>query len=170
MADNVNKVILGMDLSLACPAFCVARVVLGKVEILHLSHITTNSKKGFGYRLFQIHNHVTEILKSYPITDVVKERGFAQFNGTTAKLRGVDAVVNLAVYQQLGIEEYPEIAPTTIKKYLTGNGRGEKEDVLNNIGRFLYQPVTLSHTKAKYDEADSIGVVISYAIQKKLLK
>lgn len=165
----MKRIILGMDLSLSCSAFCVGEVIGGKINVLHISHIKTNAKKGFGYRLHEIFNHVSTILDEYEITDFTKERGFALHNTTTAKLRGVDAVVLLAVFKKYAVEEYPEISPTTVKKYLTGNGRAEKEEVLANIERFLYKPVKLSKTKAALDESDAIGVVISYAIQKKLL-
>ena len=117
---------LGMDLSLSSPAFCVATVKKGKIQVLHLSHVNTNNKKGFGYRLNEIHKHLMDILEQYPVAVAIKEKGFSRHIATTAKLRGVDGVAALAIYQMLDVEEMPEIAPLTIKKICTGDGKADK--------------------------------------------
>ncbi|MFD9628618.1 crossover junction endodeoxyribonuclease RuvC [Peribacillus muralis] len=166
---NPGELMLGMDLSLSSPAFCVSTVKKGKIQVFHLSHLKTNDKKGFGYRLFEIYNHVINIMEEYPVSVAVKEKGFSRHIATTAKLRGVDGVAALAVYERLNIEEMPEIAPTTIKKIVTGDGKADKEMVFQGVQNFLYRPIEFTKTKSKYDESDALGVCIAYATQKRLL-
>ena len=58
----MTAVVLGMDLSLSCPAFCIARVREGKVEVVHLSHVKTKAKDNHGTRLRMIFNHLEKLL------------------------------------------------------------------------------------------------------------
>jgi crossover junction endodeoxyribonuclease RuvC len=161
----MSELVLGMDLSLSCPAFCVGRVTEGMVEILHLSHVKTKQKDSHGARLRAIFNHLETVLADFPeIKHVVREKGFSRHARTTQTLFKVVGISDL-VSNHFGHNDIAEIAPTTIKKYVAGSGRADKEEVLVNLGRFLYTPVDFANT----DESDAAGVVVAYMIQKKLL-
>jgi crossover junction endodeoxyribonuclease RuvC len=159
------ELVLGMDLSLSCPAFCVARVNDGKVEILHLSHVKTKAKESHGARLRVIFSHLESVFAEFPdIKHVVREKGFSRHARTTQTLFKVVGISDL-IANHFGHNEIHEIAPTTIKKFIGGSGRCDKEEVLVNLGRFLFTQVDFKNT----DESDSVGVVVTFMIQKKLL-
>ena len=58
----------------------------------------------------------------------VREKGFSRFPRETQALFKVIGVADLVAWQKKRAE-YHEIAPTTIKKLLTGSGKATKEDV-----------------------------------------
>lgn len=158
-------VVLGMDLSLSCPAFCVARVREGKVEVIHLSHVKTKGKDSHGARLRVIFNHLEQLLVDYPnITHVVREKGFSRHAITTQTLFKVVGISDLIAHH-FGHENIAEIAPTTVKKLITGSGKAEKEEVAAGLYKYLYTPVNFSNT----DESDACGVCIAYMKEKKML-
>lgn len=161
-----NKgLILAMDLSLSCPAFAVGCVEDGQVYILHLSHVKTKSKDSHGTRLRMIFNHLEKVLDEYPnIEYVVREKGFSRHAVTTQALFKVVGISDLVV-NHFGHDAVTEIAPLTVKKLITGNGKASKEEVAKDVGRFLATPLTFKTD----DESDAVGVLIAYAIQKKLL-
>ena len=161
----MTAVVLGMDLSLSCPAFCIARVREGKVEVIHLSHVKTKAKDNHGTRLRMIFNHLEKLLVENPnITHVVREKGFSRHAITTQTLFKVVGISDL-VANHFGYDSVAEIAPTTVKKLVAGSGRAEKEEVAEGISKYLYTPVNFSNT----DESDACGVCIAYMIEKKML-
>ncbi|PEM08524.1 crossover junction endodeoxyribonuclease RuvC [Bacillus wiedmannii] len=155
---------LGMDLSLSSPAFCVADITDGRIKVLHLSHVKTTSRDSHGKRLMKIGNHLRAILKKYPIDEVIREKGFSRHATTTQALFKVVGISDIVVFSAIGYENIHEIPPTTIKRVLTGSGKASKEEVaaavLNHIPGIEF---------VNDDESDAAGVVITYAIQKKLL-
>jgi crossover junction endodeoxyribonuclease RuvC len=157
--------ILGMDLSLSCPAFCVAEVVDGKLEIHHLSHIKTDSKKTRAYRLWQIYNHLKEILSQYPqIKTVIRERGFTRFNQETQALFSVVGVTEVILYKH-GFDKIEEIAPTTVKKLVAGSGKADKEEVAVNARKYLKTEVDFKTN----DESDAVAVILAYLKKQEVL-
>lgn len=58
----------------------------------------------------------------------MREKGFFRFPHETQALFKVMGVADLVAWQKQRTE-YIEIAPTTIKKLLTGSGKATKEDV-----------------------------------------
>ena len=159
------SVVLGMDLSLSSPAFCIGRVREGKLEVLHLSHVKTTSKDTHGYRLRLIFNHLEKLLSEHPeVTDVVREKGFSRHALTTQTLFKVVGISDLLTHH-FGFEKVHEIAPTTVKKTITGSGKADKEEVAEALRKYLYTDVNFAND----DESDACGVCISYMIEKKML-
>lgn len=154
-----------MDLSLSCPAFAVGYVEEGHIVIVHLSHVKTKSKDSHGTRLRLIFNHLEKVLDEFPdINHVVREKGFSRHAVTTQALFKVVGISDL-VANHFGHDVVTEIAPLTVKKLITGNGKASKEEVAENVCRFLSTQVNF----ATDDESDAVGVLIAYALQKKLL-
>lgn len=58
----------------------------------------------------------------------VRERGFSRFPHETQTLFKVMGIADLAAWQKHQ-SEYIELAPTTIKKLLTGSGKANKQEV-----------------------------------------
>ncbi len=158
--------ILAMDLSLSCPAFCVAEARDRVLLVHHLSHIKTNAKKSRGYRLFQIYNHMKEILEEHPdITEVVREKGFSKFPSVTQTLFQVVGISTICAFKHGGHEVIHEIPPTTVKKLVTGSGKSTKDKVAD-MAKELYGLEIQFKTD---DESDAVGVAIAFFLQKKAL-
>lgn len=58
----------------------------------------------------------------------VREKGFSRFPHETQALFKVVGVADLVAWQKKGCD-YHEMAPTAIKKLLTGNGKTNKQEV-----------------------------------------
>lgn len=160
--------VLAMDLSLNCPAFAVLTLAPDnpeKVEVKHLSHLKTNTKKTHGYRLYQIYNHMKEIFKEHPdITVVVRERGFSRFPSVTQALFKVVGISDICCFIHKH-DTVNEITPTTIKKAITGNGKASKDDVATKVSTYISTDINFSTD----DESDAVAVGVTYLKQKKVL-
>jgi len=157
---KIEKVVLAGDLSLACPAFAVFRVTADSdyenIELLHLSHVKTDSKKSLGHRLDQIQVHLQSIFDSYEIDSVVVEKGFSRFATATQQIQRVVGVFVLTLFRN-GVRSFDELSPTTVKKAITGSGKASKEELAAALFRYL------GDTKyATDDESDACGVAIAY--------
>lgn len=164
---KLNKVILGLDLSLACPAFSIVEInsETNQAKVIEVSHVKTSSKKCLGYRLFQIANHLQSVLDNHPeIEEVVMEKGFNRFAKATQQIQRVVGVVIITLYRN-NVYDVGEIAPTSVKKYITKDGKASKDLVaekLHNIVGFIdYQTD---------DESDAVGVAIAWAVSKNWFK
>lgn len=156
----VSKLILSLDLSLACPAFAVLKVSDNKVKVVEVSHVKTKSKDSTGQRLFIISNHLKDILDRYEFDAYVMEKGFSKFPVATQQLQRVVGVVLVTLYRK-GVEEIGELSPTTVKKSITGSGKASKDELAiclhDYVGDVIYKTD---------DESDSVGVGVAYAKQK----
>lgn len=161
MAD---KLVLGLDLSISSPGFAVVRFGGGKPELIHKSHLKTKSTYSHGQRLIAIERHLLNLIDLFgPFDIVVREKGFSMHAKTTQVLFKVVGVSDLALAKE-GYTKILELAPTTIKKAVTGNGKASKQEVA--------EAVDLIIGKQKYDtddESDAVAVAIAYAKQAKLL-
>lgn len=157
--------ILAMDLSLSSPAFAIGTITDGMVDIKSVSHVKTTSKYPHGQRLKSILQHMEDLYDRYPITDVVREKGFSRHAVTTQALFKVVGVSDVTAYH-FGHEKIHEIPPTTVKKLLTGNGKASKEEVMEATKKYLAHPMTYAND----DESDAVAVLIAYAMGKRLLE
>lgn len=157
---KIEKVVLACDLSLACPAFAVFHVTASSdyenIELLHLSHVKTDSKKGLGHRLDQIQKHLQSIFDQHTIEVVVVEKGFSRFATATQQIQRVVGVFVLTVFRN-GIRTFDELSPTTVKKEITGSGKATKDELAAALFRYLGD-----RKYATDDESDACGVGIAY--------
>lgn len=157
--------ILAMDLSLSCPAFAVVSVKNGVAELHHLSHLKTDTKKTHGYRLFQIYNHMDNIYKEHPdLDEVVREKGFSRFPSVTQTLFKVVGISDVCANRN-GIDVITEYAPTTVKKTISGTGKGSKEDVARCVNIYFGTDIKFKTD----DESDAVAVAITHLLKKKAL-
>lgn len=157
-----TKTILAIDSSLACPAFAVLSVNLTdrSISVVELSHVKTISKQSTGKRLNQIHEHVLSILERHDLDNVVFEKGFNRFAIATQQIQRTVGMLLFTLYRK-EIEVYDEIAPTSVKKTVTGNGKATKDQVAESLERFVGKQVYKTD-----DESDAVGVGIAFAIKK----
>jgi len=158
--------ILAMDLSLSSPAFAVLDYdKSGQVKLIHKSHVDNKkmAKKSHGERLTAIANELNYVLTMYPITEVVREKGFSRYAKTTQILFKVVGVSDLSVYNHVGLD-IAEIPPTTIKKSLAGSGYAEKQAVADALEEYVGAQVY-----ANDDESDAVAVGICYLMKKGII-
>lgn len=158
----MKKLALACDLSLTCPAFAVMEFDLRNktVALLEVNHIKTNAKKPLGYRLDQIAEHLQGLLEKYPFDDIVLEKGFNRFAVATQQLQRVVGITVITLYRK-GYDGYSELAPTSVKKAVTGSGKATKEE----LAKSLYSFVKYDDYKTN-DESDAVGVGIALGKQK----
>lgn len=156
-----TKLILAIDSSLACPAFSVLLFDLDNrtVEVVQLEHVKTNSKKPTGHRLDQIDKMLDYLTHHYDFDEVVMEKGFNKFATATQQIQRTVGLLLFRMWTWKGYE-IAEIAPTTVKKALTGSGKASKQEVADALESYV--------GKIKYannDESDATGVGIAYGKQ-----
>ncbi|MDR7207623.1 crossover junction endodeoxyribonuclease RuvC [Priestia megaterium] len=156
----MSKIILSLDLSLACPAFAVLKVTDGKVKVIEVSHVKTKAKDSTGQRLFIIANHLQDILDRYEFDAYVMEKGFSKFPVATQQLQRVVGVTLVTLYRN-GVINVGELSPTTVKKGITGSGKASKEELATCLHDYV------GDVKYKTDdESDAVGVGIAFAKSK----
>jgi crossover junction endodeoxyribonuclease RuvC len=153
-------IILGIDSSLACPAYAVVKVSEGKATVLEVSHRKTLSKHSTGYRLFQIYEWFKDVLERYTFDAIVFEKGFNKFAVATQQIQRTLGVLMFTLYRKQ-IEEFFEISPTSVKKAITENGKASKEQLAEALESYVGK-----HTYKTNDESDAVGVALALAIQK----
>lgn len=93
----------------------------------------------------------------------MRERAFSRFSHETQVLSKVVGIADLVAWQR-SKSVFHEIAPTTVKKLLTGSGKAEKETVAQALERYLGLQAYQTD-----DESDAAAVGIAWLLQKKLL-
>lgn len=116
-------------------------------------------KKPHGKILGEISSLFGEFIKSSGVKVVVRERAISRFHQEVLTLNKVCGVTEMLLWLVLE-QPFQEITPTEVKKYVTGYGRAEKEDVALAIDNYC------SHAQFKSDdESDACGVVIGWLVQ-----
>lgn len=153
-------IILGIDSSLACPAYAVVKVSEGKATVLEVSHCKTLSKHSTGYRLYQIYEWFKDVLERYTFDAIVFEKGFNKFAIATQQIQRTLGVLMFTLYRKQ-IEEFFEISPTSVKKAITTNGKASKEELAEALESYVGK-----HKYKTNDESDAVGVALALALQK----
>lgn len=162
-----KKQIIAFDLSLSNSGYVVGEVENGQLEIVEVGSINTKrfSRHSHGYRLNYVAKQFAELYGKYPDADaIVKEMSFS--NGrikATQIIWKVVGVWELITFIK-GYKEHTDIAATSVKKQVTGNGRASKEDVATAVMEFT--GVETSNN----DESDALAVLIAYCKQENLLE
>lgn len=94
----------------------------------------------------------------------VRERAFSRFARETQTLNKVVGIADLAVWD-ITQSSFSEIAPTTVKKLLTGSGRASKDEVAAALSDYLGE-----QTYATSDESDAAAVGVAWLIQNDLIQ
>jgi len=149
----------GLDLSMSCSG--IAIVDMDTLQPVHTISIKTNDKLCHGERLHHQREIMKRIVEKFPPEVVFYEKGFTNFNTATQVIFRVVGVFNelLKDYKT----EY--FAPATVKKVITGNGKGTKELLRDKLLE-RYPQIKFNNT----DESDALGVVFTGLIKKYKMK
>lgn len=167
-----KEIIISMDLSLSFSAYAVSKIKNSKVVIIEIRYTDNTSNKvaklSHGEKLTRIANDIAELLIDYEgtIGAVVREKGFSRYQNTTQTLFKVVGVSDQKIYETVGITRIEELAPTTVKKLVTGTGTATKEDVAKAIKNFLLNDITFKTN----DCSDAVAVGIAWMIKNNLLE
>jgi crossover junction endodeoxyribonuclease RuvC len=142
--------IWGMDLSLSNTGVAIFDEQGTPVKVFS---IKTTSKDNYGVRLKIIGKILQRYKKLYPPKELIIENAFTRYNKATQVLYRLRGLVEYLFWDisQTGI------APTTMKKILTGSGKAEKSDVENSI-RKLYPNIEIEND----DQSDALGLGTTY--------
>lgn len=166
--------LLAMDLSMSFPAYAIIDMVNGKALVRDIRY--TDNKNGkkpklsHAERLDRIAKDIVQIFIDYPeIEAVVREKGFSRYANTTQVLFRVVGVSDLKVFEASGINKIEEIAPTSVKKYITGDGKSDKKQV--EVGVRTYLVDGQKDLAFKTDDcSDAVAVGIAWMIREGLFK
>lgn len=160
-----KDVTLAMDLSLNGPGFAVLAVepTTNKPIALEVSSLNNSRIKTHGEKLTVIQTEIKRLLDVYGPEHIVREKGFSRFAATTQALFKVVGVVDLTLYKH-GHKAIPkEIAPTSVKKIVTGNGKSSKEDVQTAVMQALQ--IEDENYFSNDDESDAAAVGLAYLVK-----
>lgn len=151
--------LIAFDLSLTNSGYAVGEVEDGELEIIEVGSIPTTrfTKYSHGFRLNHIAKEVNKLYKKYPEADaVIKEGSFS--NGHILSTQVIFKVVGVweLITHIRGHDKFTDIAPSSVKKEVTGNGRAKKKDVAKRV-----REITGIET-ANNDESDAIAVLLAY--------
>lgn len=132
------------------------------MTVERLCHLNNRGeKKCHGQILAEIYDLITEL--AVDVAVFVREKGFSRFPHETQALFKVVGIADLAAWKTCQTE-FVEIAPTTVKKQLTGSGKASKEEVAAALETYVSM-----QTYESDDESDALAVGIAWLIQDRLL-
>jgi len=124
-------------------------------RLCHLNN--RGEKKSHGQILAEIYNLITDL--AVDVAVFVREKGFSRFPHETQALFKVVGVADLAAWKAYGTE-FVEIAPTTVKKLLTGSGKANKDEVAAALDKYIGEQQFEAD-----DESDAAAVGIAWLIR-----
>ena len=158
-----KNITLALDLSLSQPGFAVIALTdEGQPIILEKSHVKTNAKKPHGFRIDQVMKEMERYYLAYKPEHVVREKGFSRFPATTQALFKIVGSSDVMAHWHKS-EPVHEIAPTSVKKAITGSGKASKDEVADAVIRILQ--IEQPNFFATDDESDAAAVGITYLKQ-----
>lgn len=140
------KYFYGLDLSLTNSGISIFEQ---SGKYIKVTSIKIDVKKPRGYRLHQIFTKLNNLKNEYPPGIIYIENCFSRFNKSTQALYEVRGITELVFCDV----EIVFLAPTSVKKFITGNGKADKKEVLDKI-KFKYPDIVFKNL----DESDSFAV------------
>ena len=164
--------ILSMDLSLNLPAMAVMEIREGKPYVLNTYYVDNKkrTKATTAEKLSYISDQLIEIYSQHPdIKHIVREKGFSRFANTTQLLFRVVGVSDLIGWDIFHCKNIEELTPTTVKRFVAGNGKADKSEVEAGV-RELLTPEQRDLNFYSDDVSDAVAVGLAYYIKKGLIQ
>lgn len=156
--------LVACDLSMRCPGFALLRYSADdrSVSLIRKDVVANNAyvNKPHGKILSEIGNTLSEFLSGNHVKLAVRERAFTQFNAETQAIHKVVGVSDMVAWHILEMS-FQELAPSSVKKYVTGWGMATKEEVAEAIDNYISK-----HAQWYYDdESDAVAVGLAWLIK-----
>ena len=159
--------VLGADLSLKQPGFCVLSISDGEIKDVKLYSVNNkqDKKKTHGQLLDEIGDKFTQIFPVDCNVFIVRENEIMKVKVPSE--RSLSKVVGLLDWMAWALfdKEWYSIYPVTVKKLITGSGRAEKEEVARCLKYYVGE-----QTYKCDDESDAVAVAIAWLIQQGQIK
>lgn len=155
--------VLGIDPGLRIAGYgCVEYAQSsGILSLVEAGAIKLNTKETVSYRLAQLYKDMTEIIDELQPDVLAVETIFThERQVATATILGYARGVILLAGEQASLP-LVELAPTEIKKSVTGNGHATKEQVQYAIAHSL----KLAEPPKPPDVADALAIAITAAVR-----
>ena len=154
--------VLGADLSLKQPGFCILTIKNKKIKNVELYSVNnkTDKKKKHGQLLDEIGEKFKSIFPPNGMIYLVRENEIMKVKVPSE--RSLSKVVGLVDWMAWALydREWYSIYPVTVKKLITGNGRADKKEVAECLEYYIgKQPYKCD------DESDAAAVAIAWLIQ-----
>lgn len=123
----------------------------------------SGKKKCHGEALSEIALELRRLLTAYPEAELVREEALRK-SGTVASgkvLSILNKVVGVSDLYAWGFGKriFHEVEPKTIKKFVTGDGSAEKDEVADALEEFVGK-----HEYACDDESDAVAVGVAWLL------
>lgn len=165
MKSRDEFLLCACDFSLNRPGFALLRADVRdqKAEVLSTCVVDNKTKardmsKPRGEKLREIGEKLLEYGKDADV--FVRERGLSRFNAEVQALFTVVGVSDYLAYTRLRESRFAELAPASVKKWITGKGTATKEEVAARLNIYV--------GKREYefdDESDAVAVGVAWLIQ-----
>ena len=161
-ADDMEKIILGIDPGTNLMGYGLLKVVDGKAQMITMGVIDLRKFPDAYMKLGHIFERVTGIIDGYLPDEMAIEAPFFGKNvQSMLKLgRAQGTAIAAAIHHGVPIHEY---APMKIKMALTGNGSASKEQVAGMLQRLLKIP---NEEMGKFmDATDALAAAYCHYLQ-----
>lgn len=156
--------VLGLDLSLNSAGYSVVEWNGQSATVLAVGHIDHKHKGrqkwSRGKKLLNIFQQLKTVINQWQPDIIVREKGVSRHAAVTQTLFCVVGVSDLLL-ETCGYPACNEIAISSVKKQITGDGRAEKETVATELQQYLTAPQEF----AVDDESDSVAVALAYCMK-----
>ncbi|MGH1418739.1 MAG: crossover junction endodeoxyribonuclease RuvC [Hyphomicrobiaceae bacterium] len=157
MQGQNTKRIIGIDPGLRHTGWGIVESDGIRLTYVASGHISSTTKEELAFRLREIFEGLTSVIKSYKPIEAAVEETFVNDNArATLKLGQARGMAMLApAMLGLRVGEYP---PNLVKKTVVGAGHAHKDQIKAMVGFLL--PKAVVETA---DEADALAIAICHA-------
>lgn len=156
--------VLGLDLSLNSAGYSVMDWDGQQATVLTVGHIDHKhqgrQKWSRGKKLLNIFVELKSVINQWQPDIIVREKGVSRHAAVTQTLFCVVGVSDLLL-ETCGYPACNEIAISSVKKEVTGNGRADKVDVAMAVQQYLTEPYGFTVD----DESDAMAVAVAYCMR-----
>lgn len=160
------------DISLTSPGFAVIDVTERKPTLITTAHATTDAGQPDGQRFAIVEAFAITTASAYgtvksgTVTVIREDYMNPRQKRQGQTIFGAWAAVDSGL-RRCGLTVSAEINATTVKRVVGGHGKADKDEVAAGVKRILSLPE--SYMFATNDESDSVGIGLTYLIEKGLI-
>ncbi|WP_449600379.1 crossover junction endodeoxyribonuclease RuvC [Paenibacillus sp. Marseille-Q9583] len=166
-----NFRILGLDLSLS-PGIAAVEVRNRIPFLIACDSVATSTADTDAVRNYTVETFVAAFLREHRPFDIVVREDFTSGRNKRATQTVFSAWAAadkaLAAYGYYAEDLKPALAPTSVKKYVTGNGKAEKDAVADGVRRYLRLDPAYKF-RTGYDDSDALAVCLAYLLRENLI-
>ncbi|AZL15725.1 crossover junction endodeoxyribonuclease RuvC [Rickettsiales endosymbiont of Stachyamoeba lipophora] len=147
-------IILGVDPGTNYTGWGIVQTIGNKVTYIASGVITQSKLFDHHQKLLRIHTELNKVANQFTPDLAILEDSFVNSNPKTSLILGITRGAIILTLMQAGLN--PQIiAPTQIKKFITGNGRADKLQIAKMLG------IMLGVNNLQQDEADALAIAYS---------